>query len=130
MWYTESSDTHSPMIGIMLDGIPLYGPRGADGELPVGLDGCNGHATDLDYYHYHVTSEFPYVVNCLWGKTYGNANSELNNSATCVESDYQSDYSSLYSVDWSYGGDGGGNEDGECGILLTTATFKTWVPNY
>jgi hypothetical protein len=49
----------------MYDGHPIYGPKGADGDLPSDLDDCNGHASDLDYYHYHMTSTYPYTVRGL-----------------------------------------------------------------
>ena len=57
-WYNESTDSHSPLIGFMLDGYAIYGPKGEDGDLPVGLDMCGGHSYDLGYYHYHVQVRF------------------------------------------------------------------------
>ena len=53
-WYNESNNTHSPIVGFMLDGYAIYGPKGEGGEIPQGLDECGGHSYDLGYYHYHV----------------------------------------------------------------------------
>ena len=61
----------SPLVGFMADSIPIYGPKGANGSLPEGLDQCNGHASDLPFYHYHFTSNYPYAVDCLWGQLDG-----------------------------------------------------------
>ena len=30
MWYSDSKESHSPLIGFMLDGIPIYGPKVTD----------------------------------------------------------------------------------------------------
>jgi hypothetical protein len=54
--YTTSDTAHSPIMGYMLDGIPIYGPRGANGNVPTDLDSCGGHASDSGNggkYHYH-----------------------------------------------------------------------------
>lgn len=110
-WYTESVDSHSPLAGFMLDGIPIYGPKGASGLVPQDLDECGGHNSDLAFYHYHFKSAYPYSVNCLWGRTDGLANSFLNNYDDCVVSDTQSDYSSLVDFSASYGGDGINNRN-------------------
>jgi len=105
-WYTESDDDHSPLAGFMLDGIPIYGPKGARGEAPQDLDRCGGHDTDMPFYHYHFKSTYPYSVDCLWGRTDGLGNSFLNNYDECQVSAVQSDYSSLTSFSTSYGGSG------------------------
>eukprot|EP00937_MAST-01D_sp_MAST-1D-sp2_P001629 g1629.t1 len=59
---------HSPLLGFMLDGIPIYGPMDVGGVPPADLDECQGH-TDAEhpFYHYHTTSNFPYTVGCLRG---------------------------------------------------------------
>ncbi|WP_367026859.1 YHYH protein [Methylococcus sp. ANG] len=63
---------HSKLIGVALDGFPIYGPLGKDGAKPSQLDECNGHAEPTGefpqgIYHYHVTEDFPYTVRCLAG---------------------------------------------------------------
>ena len=61
-WYGLAAETaaHSPLVGFMADGIPIYGPAGTNGEAPSDLDACNGHASDdFDFYHYHMTSVYP-----------------------------------------------------------------------
>lgn len=53
-----SDKQHSPLVAWMLDGFPLYGHFGDDGELPDDLDECNGHSGDSGAnggYHYHTT---------------------------------------------------------------------------
>lgn len=57
-------DNPAALVGLMLDGFPLYGPRDADGSTPT-LDDYNGHfhATaefPQGIYHYHVTAGVPY----------------------------------------------------------------------
>lgn len=110
-WYNESEDSHSPMVGFLLDGIPIYGPRGAQGLAPTDLDQCGGHASDLDFYHYHFKSQYPYSVDCLWGRTDGQSNAFLNNYDSCVESSVQSNYSSISSMTYTYGGSGNNARD-------------------
>ena len=66
----EDVECHSPLIGWALDGFPIYGPHGLDGEEMYScndefgrqndkdcLDECNGHGQhtiDGFKYHYHV----------------------------------------------------------------------------
>jgi len=112
-WYglTEETTSHSPLVGFMADGIPIYGPAGANGTLPDDLDSCNGHSGDgLDFYHYHFTSNYPYTVDCLSGCLNGEMNSDLDDGNSCTESGTQYDYSSLANYTASFGGGGGSNE--------------------
>jgi len=65
-------DDPAVLVGFLLDGFPIYGPREADGSLPAGLDACNGHThATADYpdgiYHYHVVPNPPYLVGCYKG---------------------------------------------------------------
>jgi len=64
----DEADGHSGIIGMMLDGIPIYGVRDIGGAPPLNLDACRGH-TDAGrpWYHYHASAEFPYTVGCLSG---------------------------------------------------------------
>ena len=62
----------SALMGFILDGYPIYGPKEADGSTAEGLDACNGHThATLEYptgtYHYHAVSAPPYLVGCLHG---------------------------------------------------------------
>merc|ERR1712007_355295 len=50
------------------DGVPLYGLLGSNGTEPSDLDNCNGHASDLSFYHYHATRHYPYLIGCLRGR--------------------------------------------------------------
>jgi len=71
LWLT-SRDGMAALIGVLLDGFPVYGPRESDGSMPSGLDTCNGHThatTDFaaGTYHYHVTTTVPYISGCFAG---------------------------------------------------------------
>jgi hypothetical protein len=66
--YTYSEHSHSPIVGLMLDGIPIYGRQDVLGHIPSDLDSCNGHTDKLHhFYHYHVTDKFPYTIGCFKG---------------------------------------------------------------
>lgn len=72
LWLT-SRDGEAALIGVLLDGYPVYGPRESSGALPAGLDTCNGHThatTDFPAgtYHYHVTTSVPYISGCFAGR--------------------------------------------------------------
>jgi hypothetical protein len=72
LWLT-SRDGAAALIGVLLDGYPVYGPQESGGALPTGLDTCNGHthATPefpAGTYHYHVTTNAPYISGCFAGK--------------------------------------------------------------
>jgi hypothetical protein len=63
----------SALVGVLLDGFPVYGPREVDNTLPTGLDSCNGHThatadVPAGQYHYHVTSAVPYISGCYTGR--------------------------------------------------------------
>lgn len=75
---TETVDTrgvHSAMIGVLLDGFPIYGPQGTDGTTVTNsdLDACSGHISATPefpegVYHYHLTTEeAPYSIDCYHG---------------------------------------------------------------
>lgn len=67
---------HSTMIGVLLDGFPVYGNKDAGG-ITIGsaaLDECNGHFGPTPefpdgIYHYHLTDDAaPYSINCFHGE--------------------------------------------------------------
>lgn len=71
----DGSGTHSFMIGVLLDGFPIYGPQGVGGRIVTNadLDQCSGHAgptpelsTGIDHYHL-TTTEAPYSIDCYRG---------------------------------------------------------------
>lgn len=71
LWLTAGNGPSS-LIGVLLDGFPVYGPKETDGSVPSGLDSCNGHThatTDVSTgtYHYHVTAVSPYISGCFKG---------------------------------------------------------------
>jgi hypothetical protein len=130
LWYKET-DTykHSPMVGIMADGIPIYGPRGGNGSAPVDIDECGGHVTDLPFYHYHFRSTFPYSVKCLKGCLDGNVDSDLqasclvNSTATAA-----SNYSSIANMTYTYGGSGVNSTDWSGPACLLIFGFIIFIP--
>ena len=85
LWYNETKNEtkngkngHSPLVGFMADGIPIYGPFGENGIFPKDLDLCGGHFSDkYKFYHYHFQNKYPYSVNCLRGCLDGKFNKQL-----------------------------------------------------
>jgi hypothetical protein len=70
VWITASS--RSRLIGVILDGFPVYGPIDRDGSTPTNLDSCNGHTSATaeftsGIYHYHTTTAVPYINGCFKG---------------------------------------------------------------
>jgi hypothetical protein len=72
----DSGTGHSALIGYIVDGFGLYGPRGEDGiELSSSdLGECHGHVHEIEWdgnmveiFHYHATLDFPYTVGCMRG---------------------------------------------------------------
>ena len=64
----DEADGHSGLLGMMIDGIPLYGIRDVGGLAPVNLDSCGGHVdVGRPWYHYHASPHYPYTVGCLRG---------------------------------------------------------------
>jgi hypothetical protein len=109
-WYTDQPNTHSPLMGFMADGIPIYGPRGGSGEVPMDLDSCGGHAGDgVLFYHYHFQTSYPYSVECLSGcvpTSWSKMNPSIQINPCDVDGLTQYDYSSLAGFSTSYGGTG------------------------
>jgi hypothetical protein len=71
LWLT-SSRGKGTLIGVLLDGFPVYGTVDENGSAPSDLDSCNGHTGVKDdypqgIYHYHVTSAPPYIAGCFHG---------------------------------------------------------------
>jgi hypothetical protein len=64
----EQEGKPSGLLGVAVDGFPLYGPFDADGNelTPADLDECNGMEVEGEY-RYIVTQDFPYGPGCLWG---------------------------------------------------------------
>jgi len=55
-------------IAYALDGFPVYASKEPDGTTMTSLDTCHGHIWNTNYYHYHGTSTYPYVVGAMKGK--------------------------------------------------------------
>jgi hypothetical protein len=72
LWLTARDS--SRLLGVLLDGFPVYGTRDANGSAPTDLDVCHGHtAATREFpsgiYHYHVTADSPYIAGCFRGRT-------------------------------------------------------------
>eukprot|EP00475_Leptophrys_vorax_P018776 TRINITY_DN2563_c0_g1_i1.p1 TRINITY_DN2563_c0_g1~~TRINITY_DN2563_c0_g1_i1.p1 ORF type:complete len:400 (-),score=75.96 TRINITY_DN2563_c0_g1_i1:35-1234(-) len=75
----------SGILGVAVDGFPIYGPFDENGtELtPADLDECNGRTYNGSY-RYIMTRDFPYGPGCLWG------NSAVSTASLCWKAaDYQ-----------------------------------------
>ena len=55
-------------IAFALDGFSVYGAKEPDGSSMSSLDSCHGHVTTGSVYHYHGTTDYPYVVGAMKGK--------------------------------------------------------------
>lgn len=71
LWITAAKGK-SGLVGVLLDGFPVYGTIDQNGTTPSNLDACNGHVGATAHfpqgiYHYHVTSAVPYISGCYRG---------------------------------------------------------------
>ena len=55
-------------IAFAVDGFAVYGVKEPDGSSMNVLDTCHGHVGLSGVYHYHGTTDYPYVVGALKGK--------------------------------------------------------------
>jgi len=55
-------------IAFALDGFAVYGAKEPDGTTMQTLDTCHGHIYNNGVYHYHGTTNYPYVVGAMKGK--------------------------------------------------------------
>ncbi|MBL6445419.1 YHYH protein [Fulvivirga sp. 29W222] len=62
-----NSKTGTYPIAFVLDGFPLYGYSEPDGSTVTGLDEHFGHEDENGYYHYHASSNAPYMTPSLRG---------------------------------------------------------------
>lgn len=67
-----TASSKSRLIGVLLDGFPVYGPNEGGGASPSGLDSCHGHVgatTEFPsgIYHYHASNDVPYISGCFRG---------------------------------------------------------------
>ncbi len=62
--YHKVDGEHSPILGYAFDGYPIYGPRDDFGATLINseLDEYHGHEQPGRGYHYHITSESPYIL--------------------------------------------------------------------
>jgi hypothetical protein len=66
LYLTTVKASKYSIMGFLLDGFPVYGPKEENGTDPAGLDVYHGHThATVDYpsgiYHYHFTTASPYL---------------------------------------------------------------------
>lgn len=72
-WADDGTD-HSPLIGFMFDGYPIYGPYESAGEMAQHskanpLNEFNVHFDEARGWHYHVTpGKYPHLIGGFWGE--------------------------------------------------------------
>lgn len=54
-------------IAFALDGFSVYGAKEPDGATMATLDVCHGHVYNGGVYHYHGTTNYPYVIGSMKG---------------------------------------------------------------
>ena len=59
------NSSHEPMLGFMMDGVPLFAPLSNLSNFS--LDSCGGHTDDLPFYHYHAADSFDSYSGKLLG---------------------------------------------------------------
>lgn len=68
----DGEGNHAIMMGVLLDGFPIFGPQGDGGIIITNadLDECSGHVGVTPefpegIYHYHLTTtQAPYSIDC------------------------------------------------------------------
>lgn len=71
--WSDDGKAHSPLIGFMFDGFPIYGPYEAAGEMAQfsqknPLNAFNVHHDTARGWHYHVTpGKYPHLIGGFWG---------------------------------------------------------------
>lgn len=55
-------------IAFALDGFAVYGAKEPDGTAMKALDAYHGHELSNMVYHYHGTTDYPYVIGSMRGK--------------------------------------------------------------
>ena len=63
-----STTSGSKPIAFALDGFAVYGASEPNGTTMQTLDTCHGHIGSNGVYHYHGTSNYPYVIGAMKGK--------------------------------------------------------------
>ena len=66
--HLESTLGKAKPIAYALDGYPIYGLVEPDGSPTGKLDDCAGHTTSALGYHYHASTEYPYVNGGFHGE--------------------------------------------------------------
>jgi hypothetical protein len=66
--FALSNSAGTNPIAFALDGFAVYGTKEADGSSMMALDTCHGHVGSNGVYHYHGTTNYPYVVGAMKGK--------------------------------------------------------------
>lgn len=81
---------HSPKLGYVFDGFPIYGLYTDGGVYPTDLDICNGRNHSSLGYLYHLTETLPYTIGCYRGETFCNTGMPGMSIPGCVNTIPQS----------------------------------------
>jgi len=78
-------DEPSPIYGVAVDGIPIYGPYDEYGVQLTSqdLDKCGGKYDNTGRYKYHVTVDPPYYLGCFKGEIRADLNKGENRGWFC-----------------------------------------------
>ena len=76
LWYNNKAcnkpvlSSITGIVGVGMDGIPIYGPWDENGRqlTQQDLDECGGMEDGTGRYKYHLTSDPPYLMNCVKGE--------------------------------------------------------------
>jgi Raf kinase inhibitor-like YbhB/YbcL family protein len=66
--YLRNAVGRGEPVAYALDGYPIYGPTEPDGSTPASLDAFQGHSTPRLGYHYHASTNYPYVMGGFHGE--------------------------------------------------------------
>lgn len=73
-------ETHANMIGLAMDGFPLYARQNAEGDVADDLDACGGHTAETLGYHYHAGAPGTnQILACFKAETGCQARGDDNN---------------------------------------------------
>jgi len=76
----------SPIIGVAIDGIPIYGPWDENGRQLTAqdTDRCGGRWDSQGRYKYHMKKDAPFFMDCLMGEIRNDIGEKLHKQFFCT----------------------------------------------
>jgi len=76
----------SPIIGVAIDGIPIYGPWDEHGRQLTAqdTDRCGGRWDSQGRYKYHMKKDAPFFMDCLMGEIRNDIGEKLHKQFFCT----------------------------------------------